>query len=284
MPGPDPRNDRLPRHGRLIQLAHLPHLDVNVECQCLTPSPTEAELFAVLVASKAIAQYRGTPWHAPLQRALQKMSAQLDGRERLHLQDLDAATDIRLSGPDDLDPKVFDAVARAMHQRRTLEFEYRKHAVRSHETRRVNPYQLACVNNRWYVIGQDLNRKALRVFVVARIAAPRLQSSTFVRPQDFSCEKYLSRSFGIFRGHDDFEVVIDLDPWAADVLRGRRWHSSQRIHELLGRVDARDLSVGQPRRNRAVGVELGWPRHGGAPQTTRRQGGRGGENPDCPLR
>jgi hypothetical protein len=39
----------------------------------------------------------------------------------------------------------------------------------------------------------------------------------------------------VFKGGDDYEVVIDFDSWAADLVRGRRWHSSQELTELPGR-------------------------------------------------
>ena len=42
-------------------------------------------------------------------------------------------------------------------------------------------------------------------------------------------------SFNVFKGGDDYEVVIDFDSWAADLIRGRRWHSSQELTELPSR-------------------------------------------------
>jgi predicted DNA-binding transcriptional regulator YafY len=30
----------------------------------------------------------------------------------------------------------------------------------------------------------------------------------------------------------DYEVVVDFDPWATDLLRGRTWHASQEFTEL----------------------------------------------------
>ena len=39
----------------------------------------------------------------------------------------------------------------------------------------------------------------------------------------------------MFKGGDDYEVVIDFDSWAADLVRGRRWHSSQELTELPSR-------------------------------------------------
>jgi predicted DNA-binding transcriptional regulator YafY len=39
----------------------------------------------------------------------------------------------------------------------------------------------------------------------------------------------------VFKGGDDYEVVIAFDSWAADLIRGRRWHASQELTELPGR-------------------------------------------------
>src|SRR5213592_3585829 len=46
---------------------------------------TEAEVFASLVAHKAIAQYHGTPFQKPLRAAFEKLTNQLDHTARLTL-------------------------------------------------------------------------------------------------------------------------------------------------------------------------------------------------------
>ena len=33
-------------------------------------------------------------------------------------------------------------------------------------------------------------------------------------------------------GTGDYEVVIEMDAWLTDVLRGRRWHPSQEVRAL----------------------------------------------------
>jgi predicted DNA-binding transcriptional regulator YafY len=193
---------------------------------------SESELFALLVAQKAIAQYRGTPFHGPLQSAFRKLSTHLDQQRMVHLEGLNQAMEIRLSGPEEIDEEVFRIVSRAVESHRTLRFQYRKHATVRWEKRTANLYQLVCVNNRWYTIGLDLKRNAIRVFTMGRIRKPEILAQAFVRPADFRVSEYLKGSFGIFRGWEDFEVVVDLDRWAADIVRGRQWHVSQSITEL----------------------------------------------------
>ena len=195
---------------------------------------TETELFALLVARKALAHYHGTPFHRPLRTAFDKLAAGLDPKTVVHLENLGEAMDIRVTGPEDLDEGTFVIVSRAVHQHRPLRFKYRKHAAKTVETRSIHPYQLVCANHRWYVVGHDTRRDSIRVFVLARMRSPEILDGVFKRPADFHIEKHLKGSFGIFRGHGDYEVVVDLDRWGADLVRGRRWHASQVVTELPG--------------------------------------------------
>jgi len=195
---------------------------------------SESELFAILVAQKAVANYKGTSFYQPLVSAFNRLAEHLGEEAVLHLHDLGEAMDIRLAGPEALDEENFQVVLRAVQQRRPLSFDYRKHAAKTLERRKLHPFQLVCANNRWYLVGRDLDRKALRIFVLSRVADPEILPGEFPRPAGFNIKEYLKGSFGIFKGEDDFEVVIDLDPWAADVLRNRRWHPSQQILELPG--------------------------------------------------
>ena len=195
---------------------------------------SEAELFALLVASKALSQYQGTPWHLPLEKAFRKMTAHLGSQEIIHLEELGDVLDFRLTGPDELDPSTFGMLTEAISKRRPLEFTYRKHTQRGTTRRRCHPFQIACVMNRFYLIGHDLDRDAIRVYVVGRVREPRMMPGRFKRPEDFSGSNYLKRSFGIFTRNAGarIEVIIELDVWAADVFRDRRWHSSQQVEEL----------------------------------------------------
>ena len=74
---------------------------------------TEAEMFAMLVAHKAIAQYQGTPFQKPLMTAFQRLAGQLDQSARFTLGSLDEALSFRPLAPEDTDVKTFDVLSRA---------------------------------------------------------------------------------------------------------------------------------------------------------------------------
>ena len=57
----------------------------------------------------------------------------------------------------------------AVRDRRTVEFAYLKVAAAKAEARRVQPYTLASHRGSWYLIGQDLDRDAIRSFRLSRV-------------------------------------------------------------------------------------------------------------------
>ncbi|HNQ90994.1 MAG TPA: WYL domain-containing protein [Verrucomicrobiota bacterium] len=195
---------------------------------------TEAEVFALLVAHKAIAQYRGTPFEKPLAMAFRKLTGQLDTKEGYSLDSLQEAVSFRPFAPDDADLRRFQIITRAIRERRALGFQYKKLGAANVEARLVHPYHLACIENHWYLFGFDVDRQTIRTFSLSRLTQPELGEARFTMPKDFDPDEYLRGSLSVFKGTDDYEVVIEFDPWATDLVRGRHWHSSQEFAELPG--------------------------------------------------
>jgi len=97
----------------------------------------------------------------------------------------------------------------------------------------VRPYHLGCVNNQWYLFGWDLQREEMRTFVLSRLQKPKVLAETFERPRDFSIESFLLHSLGVFSSQKEPQTVrIRFTAWAAQIVRERAWHASQRLTEL----------------------------------------------------
>lgn len=201
---------------------------------------TEGELFALLVAEKALQQYRGTTFEKPLLSAFRKMAGALPDTVSLHLADWEQTISFRTSAEPILDLTIFDALAKAATHRRQLKLVYRKPGRGATETRVVDPYHLANVNGEWFLFAFDQLRKDIRTFVPARIKAVEPTGQTFTRPPKFSLEKQLRDSFGVHSGHEEHEVVVQFTEFAADYIREKRWHPSQQLRELPnGRLEMR---------------------------------------------
>lgn len=193
---------------------------------------TEGELFALVVAEKALQQYRGTSFERPLLSAIKKMEQSLPDTISLNLADVGQTISFRTSVEPILDLKVFDVLARAVAQRQQLEMDYRKPGTGKTESRIVDPYHLANINGEWFLFAFDHGRKDIRKFVPARIRGIKPTGENFERSKKFSLEKELRDSFGVHSGEGEYEVVIRFSPRAADYIREKKWHESQQLHEL----------------------------------------------------
>jgi len=196
---------------------------------------SEGELFALLVAEKALQQYRGTPFEARLVGALRKLEEALPDTVSLNLAQWEQAISFHTtSEPLVTVPPILEALTRAAQKREQLKLCYRKPGAKQVEERIVDPYQLANVNGDWYLFAFDHLRRDLRKFVPARILSAEPTGQIFVRPAKFELEKLLRDSFDVHSREGDFEVVIRFEAAVADYLREKRWHPSQTLQELPG--------------------------------------------------
>ncbi len=193
---------------------------------------TEGELFALVVAEKALQQYRGTSFEKPLLSAIKKMEQALPDTISLNLADIEQTISFRTRAEQILDLKIFDVLAKAAARREQIELAYRKPGQTKPEARIVDPYHLANINGEWYLFAYDHARKDIRTFAPARIKSVKPTGKTFERPQKFSLEKRLRDSFGVHSGQGEHEVVIRFNPRAADYVREKKWHESQQLREL----------------------------------------------------
>src|SRR5712691_5615845 len=193
---------------------------------------TEGELFALVVAEKALQQYRGTSFEKPLLSALRKMEQSLPDTISLNLNDIEQTISFRTRAEPIIDLDIFDALAKATASRQQLELAYRKPGQPRTEQRFIDPYHLANINGEWFLFAYDHLRKDIRTFVPARIKALQRTGKTFVRPLRFSLEKTLRDSFGVHSGHEVFQVAIRFKAAAAPYIREKRWHPSQELREL----------------------------------------------------
>jgi proteasome accessory factor B len=231
--------------------------------QPVTSFPTikvsEGEIVALLVAQKALEQYRGTPFEEPLRTAFKKITDGLHDKIQFNWADIGATISFRGIGNSSADLELFESLSRAVLDQHEVEFEYRKLESRRHEVRRIQPYHLACIENQWYLFGLDLVRRQLRTFALPRMRALRNTRNKFQRPADFSIRDHLSDSFGVFKGKARHKVRIRFDGIAARLVSERQWHPSQKIRRLPG--DDLELSLVLGSLEEVERWVLSWGRH-----------------------
>ena len=197
-----------------------------------TVQVTEGELLALLVARKALEQYRGTPFHRQLEASFEKLAGGLRDRITFSPADELRSVSFRNTGLGRADLAVFNTLSTAVLRQLEVEFDYRKPGARRGEHRRVRPDHLAHRENLWYLIAFDTDRAALRTFALPRISGAETTDARFVRPHDFSPEAFFANALGVLGGPGNFEVVIRFTAAVADRVREREWHESQQVRDL----------------------------------------------------
>lgn len=201
---------------------------------------TEGELVALVLAEKALQQYRGTSFEQPLLSALKKIEQSLPATISVSLSDVQQTISFRTSTEPVVDLQVFDTLAKATADRKQLEVSYRKPGQKEAEQRVIDPYHLANINGEWYLFAYDHLRRDIRTFVPMRIKTLRETGKTFERPEQFSVHSRLRKSFAVHSAEGDYDVLIRFSPRVADYVRERRWHDSQRVTEKRdGSLDLR---------------------------------------------
>ena len=200
---------------------------------------TEAELVSVFVAQKALEAYKGTAFEQPLRSAFQKLQAATGSANiSVSWEDLDSAISFRQFSAYLPDATVFSELAKAIQNTEVVEFGYKKLDAKAHEKRTVEPWHLACVSGQWYLLGYDLNRKARRIFVLARMqkVSRTGHKLSIPRPGEGEIQRLFRNSFQIWQSENtDLEqIVLRFSGRAAQLVRERNWHSSQQIQELAG--------------------------------------------------
>jgi predicted DNA-binding transcriptional regulator YafY len=193
---------------------------------------TEGEFVAIVLAEKALQQYRGTNFEKPLLNAIEKIKQSLQNTISLNFTEIEQTFSFSNRAEQILDMGVFDSIAKATTHRQQMEISYRKPGQKETEARVVDPYHLANINGEWYLFAYDHARKDIRTFAPARIKSVKLTGETFERPKKFSLEKRLRDSFGVHSGQGEFDVVLHFNTRAADYVREKKWHESQQLREL----------------------------------------------------
>ena len=197
-----------------------------------TVQVTEGELLALLVARRALEQYRGTPFHRQLEIAFEKLAGGLKDRISFSPAEELRAVSFKNIGLGRANLAVFNALSSAVLHQRVVQFAYRKPGTARSTPREVNPYHLANRENLWYLVGFDRERAALRTFALPRISDVETKDDRFVRPEDFSPDAFFSNALGVLGGEGAFLVRVRFRAAVADRVREREWHESQTSTDL----------------------------------------------------
>jgi predicted DNA-binding transcriptional regulator YafY len=131
-----------------------------------------------------------------------------------------------------------DRLYQAVAELAVLRFRYREGTAADAKADRGNekgaritahPYALVLHGGTVVCVGHDVDRDAGRAFAFDRMADLDVAETRFELPPDFDMAEWLHGDFGVGRAARTVKVIVELDARAADGVRARRVHPSQKV-------------------------------------------------------
>jgi predicted DNA-binding transcriptional regulator YafY len=191
---------------------------------------SERDLFALMVAENALAQYEGTPLAGYLREAFAKILATLPGDVRA--QHGLAARAIHFGGlpPVDVAPEVWSTLAAAILERARVELDYYLPSEGEAVVRTVDPHLLVVRDREWFLVARMARSGKEPIFYLPRVRAVRRTGERFERDPGFSAEAYYAHGFNAMQsGGEPRAVALRFPPERAHLADERAWSEDQRL-------------------------------------------------------
>jgi len=202
-------------------------------------SLAEGDLFYILLASKVLEQYRGTPVARHVEKVFEKVAAHLPEKLSVAPEQVFAKFTFTQAPSKPVDETIWTTVVRGLLHCRSVRISYRAMEARQPKDRLMDPYHIANMQGEWYVFGWCHREKMVIQFAIPRIIKAVITDQTFVVPADFDVRKLLAGVFGRFASSDRPQTVRllfdkEVAPWVLE----REWSPGQKIHQRkTGEVD-----------------------------------------------
>ncbi len=191
----------------------------------------EGELAALLMGSKVLEQFQGTPMADKLTAVFEKLSAFLPDNITVRPEELFSQFSFISPPAMPISSKVWNTVVQALENRQMIEIQYRNWS--GEKTARVAPVHLANLQGDWYLFVQYEGFDNFRQLALARIQSVKLLSKKAGIKGTFDPKKELANTFSKFAGDNKaFQVTVQFHPEIAVSVQERQWHPKQKVKNL----------------------------------------------------
>lgn len=125
----------------------------------------------------------------------------------------------------------FRGILQAITQQKELAFSYRKFDAEQAESRTIKPLLLKEFKNRWYVIGEDGAKGAIRTFGLDRMEEVNISTRKFKKNKDFKPGAYFQNAFGVIYGEAKSveQITLLFKNGTGNYIKTMPLHHSQEV-------------------------------------------------------
>ncbi|HET9955487.1 MAG TPA: WYL domain-containing transcriptional regulator [Polyangiaceae bacterium] len=138
-----------------------------------------------------------------------------------------------------------DDLFQAVSDLRPLTMTYRSAGKAEEERITIHPYALVLHRDSIYCVAFHVGRGEVRTFVLDRMRDTECATTErFDLPEAFAVDEYFQGEFGIWKGSTPQRVVIEFDATAAEYVRMRKVHATQKLSQIQGGGVRLTMTVG----------------------------------------
>jgi predicted DNA-binding transcriptional regulator YafY len=123
-----------------------------------------------------------------------------------------------------------DDLFQAVADLRPLSLRYKSLGKAREEPITIHPYAMVLHRDSIYCVGYHVGHGEVRTFVLDRMRDTQCSfTEHFTLPEDFDVDHYFHGEFGVFKSEERHKVVVDFDAKAAEYVRMRKVHPTQKL-------------------------------------------------------
>lgn len=200
-----------------------PHYSIN------EVSLAEDDLEAIRFAAAILDQFRSVPILQQYENAIEKIINRIKISPNPQDDQLDRYIQFERStvsrGNEYLGP-LLDAI----RHHKTIRIRYQKFSDDTVKEYALQPYLLKEYDNRWYLIGMEVNRNKYRTYGLERIQHLEMAERSFVPDPEFSASRFFQHSIGITEiAESPVKIELRFQPTAGRYILSQPIHASQHL-------------------------------------------------------
>jgi predicted DNA-binding transcriptional regulator YafY len=193
-------------------------------------SVSEGDLVAILVAEKALEQYRGTPIAAELERVFSKITDLLPDKITVRPELIFNKFSFTTPPTRAIDMETWSTVVRGLVNQKWLSMVYQSPEKGITPGRMIAPLHMANLQGEWYLFGKIEGEDRVRQFSIGRIQSVKLTDRAFDTPADFDPKTLLANTFGRYVLNDhNHSVRLLFNKEVATWVLEKQWGPKQVI-------------------------------------------------------
>jgi predicted DNA-binding transcriptional regulator YafY len=193
-------------------------------------SVSEGDLVAILVAEKALEQYRGTPIAAELERVFSKITDLLPDKITVRPELIFNKFSFTTPPTRAIDMETWSTVVRGLVNQKWLSMVYQSPEKGITPGRMIASLHMANLQGEWYLFGKIEGEDRVRQFSIGRIQSVKLTDRAFDTPADFDPKTLLANTFGRYVLNDhNHSVRLLFNKEVATWVLEKQWGPKQVI-------------------------------------------------------